>query len=140
MSNWSAIALCTAIGIFIITVGLLREDKENRREMLDSMRQAVDSANEAIRIMNEQNLTFEADGVQVDPLEDGRVKATFSKVVGKPIEGDGETVTAKFRSVIMPAWIFHQVIAEGSLKSSFEALEKREKAIKEREEKSGAVE
>lgn len=145
MNNWTAIALCSSIAILIITVGLLREDKEDRRKMLDSMRRAVDSANEAIRIMNEQNLTFEADGVEVDPLEDGRVRVTFNQVVGKPIEGNGEEVRVHFRRVICPSWIFHQAIAEGSLKSSFEALDKREKALearekalKEKEEKSGA--
>lgn len=74
-----------------------------------------------------RTLDFEATGYTADVTDDGRIKVVFMKRIGPadPTKPDDGVSVIEHRVVILPAWMWAQVTADGAMKLGFEAIEKQ---------------
>lgn len=81
---------------------------------------------EAMNKIAAMTARFEATGYTAKVLDDGRIEVSFLRKLGPedPDHPKEDGDLAEFRTVILPAWMWAQVTAEGALKLGFEAIKK----------------
>lgn len=96
-------------------VRVLNLVNERQGEIADALKKAA-----------EGRVPFEATGYTAKVLDDGRIEVSFLRKLGpeNPDHPKEEGDLAEFRTVILPAWMWAQVTAEGALKLGFEAIKK----------------
>ena len=96
-------------------VRVLNLVNERQGEIADALKKAA-----------EGRVPFEATGYTAKVLDDGRIEVSFLRKLGpeNPDHPKEDGDLAEFRTVILPAWMWAQVTAEGALKLGFEAIKK----------------
>lgn len=96
-------------------VRVLNLVNERQGEVADALKKAA-----------EGRVPFEATGYTAKVLDDGRIEVSFLRRLGPedPDHPKEDGYLGEFRTVILPAWMWAQVTAEGALKLGFDALEK----------------
>lgn len=96
-------------------VRVLNLVNERQGEIADALKKAAEGRG-----------PFEATGYTAKVLDDGRIEVSFLRKLGpeNPDHPKEDGDLAEFRTVILPAWMWAQVTAEGALKLGFDALEK----------------
>lgn len=96
-------------------VRVLNLVNERQGEIADALKKAA-----------EGRVPLEATGYTAKVLDDGRIEVSFLRKLGpeNPDHPKEDGDLAEFRTVILPAWMWAQVTAEGALKLGFEAIKK----------------
>lgn len=115
------------------TYQAISQIKLMNQSFVDQTTIAFDKISESLRT---NQSPFEATGYQVKTLDDGRVQITFLSHLGESVDELANDSTkekesfAEMKTVILPAWMWSQVVAEASLKIGFEALKKAKESQK----------